>query len=258
MKPVQDILNSFQSITLKEMDKARLMDRTDTKFTFSLNNLRRVLEEVKDKYRVLEIENCRMSTYQTLYYDTADLSLYLKHHAGKLNRYKIRHRTYVESKLGFLEVKFKNNKGRTIKERIKKQEVPKEWGLETSEFLSKKTPFNPEVLIPNIWVNYKRITLVNNENAERVTIDTDLEFVNKEFTEKMNNLVIAEVKQDKRKGSSFLEVMKKLRIREGSISKYCLGVAVTNKAVKKNNFKEKLISLNHILYAGNNLTAGSR
>lgn len=239
------------------MDKAKLMNRTDTKFTFSLNDLMKVLEEVKSSYRILEIENCRVSTYQTLYYDTADLSLYLKHHAGKLNRYKVRHRTYVESKSGYLEVKFKNNKGRTIKERIKKQDVPEQWGEDTSEFLSKKTPFNPDVLVPNIWVNYKRITLVNNENAERVTIDTELEFVNKDFTEKMTNLVIAEVKQYKKTSSVFLEAMKKFRIREGSISKYCLGVAVTNKNVKKNNFKEKLISLNNIIYAGNHITASS-
>ncbi len=257
MKSVADILNSFESITLAEMDKAKLMDRTDTKFTFSEENLKKVLSEVKSDYKILEIENCRMSTYQTLYYDTSDLSLYLKHHNGKLNRYKIRHRTYVESKLGFLEVKFKNNKGRTIKVRIKKQEVPKAWAEDTSEFLSAKTPFNPEALVPNIWINYKRITLVNNANAERVTIDTELEFINKDFKKKMDNLVIAEVKQEKRAGSAFLAAMKKFRIREGSISKYCLGVALTNKEVKKNNFKEKISSLNHIIYAGNHITANS-
>lgn len=257
MKRIADILNSFESITLKEMDKAKLMDRTDTKFTFSSDNLLKVLDEVKGNYKVLEIENCRMSTYQTLYYDTSDLSLYLKHHNGKLNRYKIRHRTYVESKLGFLEIKFKNNKGRTIKERIKKADVPDKWSEEASDFILTKTPFSPETLVPNIWVNYKRITLVNNANAERVTIDTDLEFINKNFTKKMDNLVIAEVKQDKRAGSAFLEAMRKFRIREGSISKYCLGVALTNEHVKKNNFKEKITSLNHIIYAGHHTSANS-
>ena len=239
------------------MDKTKLMDRTDTKFTFSNENLMKVLKDVKNSYKVLEIENCRASTYQTLYYDTADLSLYLKHHAGKLNRYKVRHRTYVESKLGFLEVKFKNNKGRTIKKRIKIMEVPQQWVNETSEFIQSKTPFAAETLVPNIWVNYTRITLVNNENAERVTIDTELEFINKEYTEKMTNLVIAEVKQDKKAPSVFSGAMKKFGIREGSISKYCMGVAVTNKKIKKNNFKEKLISLNNIIYAGNHITANS-
>lgn len=253
---LDDILSGFTAISLKEMDKAKLMDRTDTKFTFSSKDLIKVLNEVKGDYKVLEIENCRRSTYQTLYYDTADLSLYLKHHAGKLNRYKIRHRTYVESKLGFLEVKFKNNKGRTIKERIKKHGAPQKWDQDATEFISTKTPFDPELLVPNIRVNYKRITLVNNENAERVTIDTDLEFEGKDFKEEMKNLVIAEVKQRKRTGSPFLEAMRKFRIREGSISKYCMGVAVTNKSVKKNNFKTKLNLLNHIIYAVNNSTAG--
>lgn len=257
MKTLNNILKEFEPITLSEMDKSKLMDRTDTKFTFSKENLADVLNEVKGDYKVLEIEKHRLSTYQTLYYDTADLSLYIKHHNGKLNRYKVRHRTYVESKLGFLEVKFKNNKGRTIKKRIQKLEVPKQWAEDTSEFITKRTPFMPETLVPNIWVNYKRITLVNNANAERVTIDTDLEFVNKGFTEKMHNLVIAEVKQEKRSGSAFLLAMKKFKIREGSISKYCMGVALTNKSVKMNNFKEKLLLLKHIIYAGNNITANS-
>jgi hypothetical protein len=239
------------------MDKSKLMDRTDTKFTFSVENLVKVLNEVKGQYKILEIGNCRMSTYQTLYYDTSDLSLYLKHHNGKLNRYKVRHRTYVESKLGFLEVKFKNNKGRTIKKRIKVMNVPHRWEQDASAFITARTPFSPETLVPNIWVNYKRITLVNNENAERVTIDTELEFVSQDSVKKMHNLVIAEVKQEKRSVSAFLLAMKKFRIREGSISKYCMGVALTHKNIKQNNFKEKLISLNHIIYAGNHITTNS-
>ena len=63
-------------------------------------------------YKCVEIENKRVSQYQTLYYDTKDMKLYNEHHNGHLNRYKIRHRTYVDSNLSFLEVKFKNNKGR--------------------------------------------------------------------------------------------------------------------------------------------------
>ena len=232
------------------MDKARLMDRTDTKFTFTQEELVPILEEAKDLYKVLDIENHRISTYRTLYYDTKDLNLYTQHHNGKLNRYKVRHRTYVESNIGFLEVKFKNNKGRTIKDRIKKADAPQLWCGESSGFLTKKTPFRPEGLVPVVWVNYKRITLVNNANAERVTIDTDLEFVNDGVTRKMKGLVIAEVKQDKKNRSDFLGLMKKYRIREGSISKYCMAVVMTEPGVKKNNFKERLSSLKHIIYAG--------
>jgi hypothetical protein len=243
----ENILGGFDPISLKEMDKVKLMDRTDTKYTFSLEQLSSVLDEARPFYRVLEVEGKRISRYKTLYYDTSNFSLYTKHHNGELNRYKIRHRTYVESNIAFLEVKFKNNKGRTIKDRIKKADVPLQWEGEAEAFLQSKTPFNVNDLVPVLWVNYSRLTLVNKSSAERLTIDLNLEFIKDNRTKNFNNLVIAEVKQEKRKASPFTALMKKHHIREGSISKYCMGIASTEKEVKKNNFKEKLRALKHIV-----------
>jgi hypothetical protein len=238
------ILRLFEPITLKEMDSVKLMNRTDTKFIFNMSQFDDIMREIKDHYRVLEVEGKRLSRYETLYYDTQDLELYKKHHVGKLNRYKIRHRTYLESSIGFLEVKFKNNKGRTIKTRISKREVPFQWEDESTTFLTKMLPFEPLKLVPVIWINYSRLTLVNRTSAERLTIDLGLEFVKDQTTQKFNRLVIAEVKQEKRKASPFMDVMKKYHIREGSISKYCMGIAFTHENVKKNNFKNKLKTIN--------------
>jgi hypothetical protein len=243
----KDILTAFSPITLKEMDGVKLMDRTDTKFTFKLSQLADILKEAEPFYRCLEIGKERISRYQTLYYDTGDFMLYNKHHSGALNRYKIRHRTYVESNLGYLEVKFKNNKGRTIKERIKQKTAEDNFNEDACKFLSSELPFNPKTLVPVVWINYGRITLVNRETAERVTIDLNLEFVNGSEKTLLDNLVIAEVKQEKRRASAFLVIMKKHHIREGSISKYCFAIAFTRDNVKKNNFKEKLFSLKHII-----------
>jgi hypothetical protein len=111
--PLQ-ILQQFEPITLKEMEGVKLMNRTDTKFIFNISHYETIMNEIRQHYRVLEVEGQRISRYETLYYDTQKYDLYGEHHKGKLNRYKIRHRTYVESKIGFLEVKFKNNKGITI------------------------------------------------------------------------------------------------------------------------------------------------
>lgn len=255
METTADILNAFQAITLQEIDKAKLMDRTDTKFVFSIKDLYKVLNEIKENYKILEIKERRILTYRTLYYDTKDLRLYKTHHTGKLNRFKIRHRTYADSGASYLEVKFRNNKGRVIKERIKKQDVPLQLDSEAFGFIRTKAQLKSEVFFPSVAVNYKRITLVNNETAERVTIDTGLEFVKSDHTEKVNGLVIAEVKQNKKTASVFFDAMKKLRIRKISMSKYCMGVALTNRSVKKNNFKTNLISINKIVYAGNNLIA---
>lgn len=237
------ILQLFKSITLSEMDNVKLMNRTDTKFIFPLSQFDEIMSEIKDNYRILEIAGKRLCRYETLYYDTTEFELYKEHHSGKLNRYKIRHRTYVDSKTGYLEVKFKNNKGRTIKTRISQQEVPYTWEGASEAFLDKSLPFKPQVLEPVIWINYNRYTLVNNNGKERLTIDVDLEFVKDSHSQKLDKLVIAEVKQEKRKASPFMTVMKKHHIREGSISKYCMGIAMTCSGIKQNNFKSKLITI---------------
>ncbi len=243
---LNNLLNSFEPISLDEMDNVKLMDRTDTKYTFHSEILPTVLEQLKDSYRVLRINDTYQSNYKTLYYDTNELSLYYKHHSGKLNRYKVRHRSYVDSNIGFLEVKFKNNKGRTIKDRIKNNEVLLQWTEEARHFLAKKTPYLPDTLVPNLWVNYSRITLVNKTSNERLTIDLNLEFIKGDREKSMKSLVIAEVKQEKNQPSRFKELMKQLRIREGSISKYCMAVALTGEQVKINSFKAKLIQLQKI------------
>jgi hypothetical protein len=119
------------------------------------------------------------------------------------------------------------------------------WEEESQTFLSKTLPFDPGILEPVIWINYNRYTLVNKNSPERVTIDLDLEFVWNDRRQKFERLVIAEVKQDKRKPSPFINVMKRYHIREGSISKYCMGIAFTFDQVKRNNFKRKLITIKH-------------
>ena len=244
---VADKLNQFNPITLQEMDGVKLMDRTDTKFTFNINMLPVILGEAKEYYRILEVEGNRISRYKTLYFDTEDFDLYNEHHSGKLNRYKIRHRTYVESNIGFLEVKFKNNKGRTLKTRIKEIEVPELHTGKAFDFLKKTLPFDPLILLPKIWINYSRITLVNKTSAERLTLDLNLEFEKDGKTELLNQLVIAEVKQDSKIGSPFIDIMREKHIRQGSISKYCFGVASSYNEVKKNNFKQKLSNVKKII-----------
>ena len=245
---IEHTLNQhFETITLKEMDNVKLMDRTDTKYTLHISQLEAILMEVKKYYKSLSVENKKISKYKTLYYDTNNLSLYNQHQSGRLNRYKIRHRTYVESNLGFLEVKFKNNKGRTIKTRIKKLDVPQVWDEGSKSFLDTSLPFESEQLIPVVWVNYNRITLVSKQSQERVTIDLGMKFIKDSKEADLSALVIIEVKQDSKQASVICDILKKHHIREGSLSKYCMAIAYTNDDVKKNAFKMKLNQINKIL-----------
>ena len=238
MEALQHLLNKFETINLQDMDGVRLMDRNDTKFLFSVSKLPVILEQLKAHYRVLRIEGTTIFRYKNLYYDTEDLKLYLAHHSERTNRYKIRHRTYVDNNLGFMEVKFKNNKNRTVKERIKQNAVDKSFSEEAKQFIVNNSNIDPTLLKPSVWVNYQRITLVG--AAERVTIDINLEFLQNTKRFKMPALVIVEVKQSKRDQSAAFKILKSEKIRAVAISKYCMGIVITHPEVKQNNFEQKI------------------
>jgi hypothetical protein len=246
--PYENILKNFDPISLKEMDSVKLQDRVDTKFMFRDTFLPRLLQEMVPAYRVLEVADYRYSNYETLYFDTDNFSLYLQHHNGKQNRFKFRSRKYVESNLHFFEVKFKSNKGRTVKDRIKHHEIVKDLEGRPREFLVETSGHDPEKYKAQIWVNYRRHTFVSKTTQERLTIDTDLTFVDERQKKTYTGLVIAEVKQGSAKDRSpFIALMKKYHVREKSISKYCLGVISLHPEIKKNRFKPTLLYLNKLL-----------
>jgi hypothetical protein len=248
MDDVKEILEKFDPISLEEMDSVSLMNRTDTKYVFRIERLPAFLEEVMNDYRVLSVNGVRLNRYETLYYDTEDFQMYMHHQNGKLNRYKVRHRTYVDSDLNFFEIKFKSNKDRTIKERIKRKEMDLCIQDNAEAFLHEKTKYYAKDIVPKIWAYYSRITLVNKTVAERLTIDLNLHFKNDVKEKHLPEIVIAELKQGRRSNTSFVETMRKHRIQESSISKYCFGVIFLNENIKKNNFKPNLLKLNKICY----------
>lgn len=223
------------------MDSIKLMERVDTKYVFKIELLHEVLQAVANKYRVLEVSGNRLTSYESLYFDCKAFDLYYRHHQGKMNRYKIRFRKYVESELSFFEVKYKNNKDRTIKKRIKQNDITLSLQSDAIEFLQKHTTLSPESIEAKMFVYYKRITLVNNDLTERVTIDLDLSYTDlSSRTSQFKNLVIVEIKQDKASKSDMAALLKRKHIREGSISKYCLGIATLFDNIRANNFKERI------------------
>lgn len=246
MENLKTILSSFEPISLNEMETVALMDRTDTKFVFGLNRLPAILANIRALYRVLTINNIQASKYQTLYFDTPDFNMYQEHQRRKSARYKIRHRIYVDSQTHFFEVKFKNNKGRTIKNRVKRSGLESTIRGKAEDLLTTYSRYSPDMLLPKLWSNCSRITLVNRYSKERLTLDIDLQFKNDSIEKNLSNVVIAEVKQEKRTPSPFIQLMKEYKIREGSISKYCFGVAFLYDQVKKNNFKMNMLTINKI------------
>jgi len=190
MELIKNCLLPFKKVTLADLDKVKLMNRTDLKFCLHITQLPAVLKAIQADYLLLEINGETIFKYDNTYFDTPDNQMFLCHQNGKANRFKIRVRNYVESNLNFLEIKFKNNKGRTIKDRVVKQEFVPEFTSDELNFLEQATPFSGLQLEPKIRSFFNRFTLVDNLFTERVTVDIFPGFKNQEKEIKLNNLMM--------------------------------------------------------------------
>jgi len=241
---LDQILEGFIPIHLDEMESVRLMDRVDTKFAFELDQLPEVLSALKQYYRVLEVQGKRISQYKSLYFDKKDFDFFNDHHNAKDHRFKVRYRNYVDSSLFFLEVKEKK-RGRVSKMRIPVEKIEENLSLEEQAFIEESIREKVD-LEPKLWSDYNRITLVNNEMTERLTLDTSLVFRWENETKTYNDIVIAELKQERvNRRSPFYKVMKTNHVRPYRLSKYCIGAIElhTKKKLKYNRFKSKLLKL---------------
>jgi len=236
------------SINLKDIEQVKLMNRVDTKYWFHSHKLLDVLTRASKHYYILEIENKQVLAYSTTYYDTKHNSMYKAHHNGRLNRFKIRHRTYVDSGISFVEVKRKNNKGRTIKSRIKAHDTNAHLNALEQQFLKDNCPFSIEELRPAIRNQFKRITLVSKSFDERCTIDIDLQFECKQHNVALKQLAIVEIKTDGLPSHSKLsQILLSMGIKKAGFSKYCIGRTLTDTHLKHNAFKPNIRRLNKAL-----------
>ena len=240
-------LSNLPSHGLKDLNNAKLMNRVDTKFIMPSSLLPKVFETLDGHYSALKIGPNRCFQYESTYFDTKDHRFYHMHHNGHLNRHKVRMRRYVDSDIQFLEVKLKNNKKRTIKERIP-LETHKEIDLaDNLDFLREVKVPTPHKLKPCLHNRYQRIALANEKRGERLTIDIKLaNEVAKDGVSQLplHDIAIIELKQARLdRGSPFFTLARQLGIRPSGFSKYCMGMTLARRGQadwKYNRFKPVL------------------
>lgn len=223
------------------MHGIKLMNRIDTKFVTTVEQLRRFLSVAKDHYMVQDYHGLRMMPYHTIYLDTPQLDMYMIHHNGVKHRHKVRMRRYENDGASFLEVKDKNNHGRTKKKRIGIEEL--EYATdEQIAFADALIPYDAKGLKPVIENRFRRITLVNKDKTERLTIDLGLYFHNllTDRERRMDEHVIIELKRDGLIPSPAIELLRELRIKKSGFSKYAIGMALTDPTLKQNLFKKRI------------------
>lgn len=257
-KTMIELLKQYETITLDEMRDIRLMNRIDTKFVTTVPVLCQLLSLARDEYYVQQVDGEVIAPYYTLYYDTEDCAMYNRHEAGHLVRQKIRVRSYLHVGLNFLEVKTKNNHGRTKKKRIAAEGFDPHIGVTSpfrlhdyDDFIRTYLRYAPERLSEHLENHFDRITLVNKAKTERLTIDTNLCFHNLTtgVDRRMDNLVVIELKRDGLQPSPILPKLLQLRVFPHGFSKYCIGSALTDSTLRRNRIKPRLHSVEKIMTA---------
>ena len=248
-KEIVELLGQLPPISLEEMSGIKLMNRLDRKYLATLTQLEQLLEMAQGKYYAQANGESRFNPYRTIYLDTPDEEMYLAHHNGRLVRQKVRVRTYLDSGDTFLEVKNKDNHGRTKKKRIQVGGIDTLVSDNGDELLHKYARYSLSELVPKVENQFQRITLVNLAKTERLTIDTHVKFHHWETgcDNTYDRLVIIELKRDGLVPSPVLDILHQLRIHPSGFSKYCIGTVLTNEAIKQNLFRPKIRKIEKML-----------
>lgn len=228
-------LPTFSPASPELLARRTLQRRADSKFVLRTSALAEVFDTLTSDYLVVLAAGQQIATYNTLYFDTADLACYHDHRRGRRLRQKIRIRHYPERQVSFLEIKSKRNSALTVKHRRKRAYEDSELTADDLAFIEPHLRFPAARLRPGVWTNFRRVTLLNANLPERVTIDLQLEFVRGEHRVALDKVAIVEVKQ-----SPFClrtPVMRALRThqhRQLSASKYCAGTIFTTPGLPAN------------------------
>ena len=181
MKRLVPILQRMTPISLDEMQTVKLMNRVDSKYLLNKEQVALLMQHAEPDFLAQTIDGQQLAPYKTLYFDTKDVAMYTMHHNRKLNRQKLRTRCYRSTQTTFCEIKNKLNTGRTKKLRVPIR--PDQYNCvfddpEVVQFIRENLQFKIEDLSPHVENEFSRITLVNKEKTERITIDSDIRFVN--------------------------------------------------------------------------------
>lgn len=247
--PVVNRLRAFATIGLDALDDRALLDRSDTKYLLPESHLAPLLDDLACDYRILEVNGTRIHRYDTRYFDTRSFACYRRHHAGRAVRCKVRVRCYVESADRFIEVKCRDVHGRTRKHRLPIAVEDDPFAGKAGQMVRDVSGFWPADLFPALDVGYSRITLVGRSTPDRVTLDTSLTCRDANTAADFMGLVVAEVKRPRAASTSTaVAALRRRRIREARLSKYCVGLAATRHDLPRNNFLPVLRLLDRVLH----------
>ncbi len=177
--PLHVELSLLRAIDLDALnDKAALQTRKDRKYVISAEELTPLLAELPESARILEIDGRRRFGYRSVYFDTPEFDSYRLAACRRPARFKVRTRTYLDSGACFAEVKRKNRRCQTVKERVDLSHATDVRSTVRAFADTFKTVESfSHRLAPVLTSTYQRATLVLPEQGVRFTIDAGYECI---------------------------------------------------------------------------------
>lgn len=166
----------MQFISLEEAKKIKLDKRYCTKYVITREMFNCLLPYLERNFRIVKDEkNEIILSYHSVYFDTPKFQMNKDHIEHKLHRQKIRIREYSSGEK-FLEIKDKNNHI-TTKKRIpvNSYEIDNQ-----KQWISDNLIYDTKDLNKKLDVFFYRVTLVDEKNTYRITLDFNISFFNYE------------------------------------------------------------------------------
>jgi hypothetical protein len=228
------LLAQFPGPSIELVQERELLQRVDTKLLLPRSQLVVLLEQLRSNYAVLNAERDYLARYRSVYLDSADLSLLHDHLRGRRPRHKVRFRHYLDRRLTFLEVKSKDNHGRTSKQRLAHPFGDSRLTPEEHAWALRLVGERRGRLVPQAVAECLRICLLGIGHAERLTVDVDVTLRNSRASRCMRDVALIEIKQPRvDRGSPAFRALRALQARELRVSKYVCamqGVGISGRA----------------------------
>lgn len=223
-----DILAGFAVAPPALLQARALQQRVDRKFLLAACDTTRVLAHLQQTHCVVYAGTQVWARYHSVYLDTPARDLYHAHRRGRRPRYKLRIRHHLDRGLSFLEVKKKEQSGRTVKHRLMLPFGQDELTPRERSFIDAHAPLAGARLCAQVAISFQRLTLVGRDIDERATVDRALTFASGSSVEELGRVVIAEVKQARYVNhAGAVDAIRAVHGREAALSKYCLAMALT-------------------------------
>ena len=254
-----DAIDRLAPVTLAELEAtAALLTRVDRKYLLAPSRLEDLLDRVEASTgsrvptRALEIDGDRDFGYRSTYLDTPDLAFYRLAAQSRPRRIKVRTRTYTTTDAEWLEVKARDGRDVTLKDRIELAAGPPTTSWSLSEpartFLATFPDLGPriETLAPTLVTTYRRTTLVcgDVEDGQRVTIDRNLRCAAPDQPQThlgpLSDLLVIETKSPGPRPGPFDQILWQMHNRPVSMSKYGVGLAATYPTLPANKWHRLL------------------